>query len=71
MLSKEDEKLLDGFPVFSAEDLQRVNALFKHYIFYETTLDGDRKCQCSRCGKAFTVKKITRVRTPEEQEFMR
>ena len=70
MLSKEDEKLLEGFPVFTKEDLERVNALFKHYIFYTTTSDGDRNCKCTRCGKGFTVRKFTRTSFPEDREFM-
>ncbi len=69
-LSKEDEKLLKSFPVFSKEDLQRVNALFKHYIFYTTEPNGDRKCQCTRCGKSFSFQKYARTQTPEYREFM-
>lgn len=69
-LSKEDEKILKSFPVFSKEDLQRVNALFKHYIFYTTGPDGDRKCQCTRCGKSFSFQKHARTQTPEYREFM-
>lgn len=69
-LHPQDQELLDSFPVFSEEDIRRVNDLFTHYILYSTTKEGGRRCICSRCRKSFVMPGYPRTETPEWREFM-
>lgn len=66
----EDEKILDRFPVITEEDIQRINALFKPYVFYTTTKDGGRDCECSACNRRFHMARLARTETPERSRFM-
>lgn len=66
----EDEKILDGFPVITKEDIQRINALFTPYVFYTKAWDGGRDCECSACGRAFHMERLARTETAERHRFM-
>lgn len=66
----DDEKLLESFPALTGEDIHRINGLFTPYVFYTTTADGGRDCECTACGKAFQMDGLPRLRTPEWRAFM-
>lgn len=66
----DDEKLLESFPALTEEDIHRINGLFTPYVFYTTTADGGRDCECTACGKAFQMDGLPRLRTPEWRAFM-
>lgn len=69
-LNPADQEIIDGFPVFTAEDVERVNELFAHYVFFTTAPDGGRYCECSGCRKSFRVEGLPRTITPEWRAFM-
>lgn len=66
----DDEKLLEGFPPLTAEDIRRINGIFTPYIFFSRAWDGGRDCECTSCGEAFHVEGIPRTQTPEWRKFM-
>lgn len=66
----EDEKILDGFPVITEEDVRRINTIFKPYVFYTTTRNGGRDCECSACNRRFHMARLVRTETPERSRFM-
>ena len=55
---------------FTKPELEQINNLFTHYIFYKTMPDGSRFCTCSGCGKEFNVGN-NRLTTSEEYELIR
>lgn len=65
----EDEKILNGFPVITEEDVRRINAIFKPYVFYTTTRNGGRDCECSACNQKFHMARLVRTETPERSRF--
>lgn len=54
---------------FTKAELEQINNLFTHYIFYKTMPDGSRFCTCSGCGKEFYVGN-SRLTTSEEYELI-
>ena len=66
----EDEKILNGFPVITEEDVRRINAIFKPYVFYTTKRNGGRDCECSACNQKFHMARLVRTETPERSRFM-
>lgn len=54
---------MEWMPVIRGKDLERINALFQPFVFYETLRSGDRRCVCTACNREFTVE-----RWPREQD---
>lgn len=69
-LTVEQRALLHSFPVLSEEDLEAVNSLYKHYIFYEK-VSGGRKLHTSCCHREGDFyPDLVKLDTEEHREFV-
>jgi len=69
-LTAEERDLLDKFPGLTAEELETVNDMFEHYVFYKTVKDGRRlwtSC-CHQKNKHYSA--MRQLVTPEHREFL-
>lgn len=67
-MNGEQKAILDGFPTLSAEELEEVNNLFTHYVFFEST-KGGRKIYTSCCHKKGEIQFLQETMLPEHTEF--
>ena len=66
--TEEDRAVLDSWPVVSKSDIEALNDLFPHYIFFRA-----RKCaaefHASCCGHRQTISHLRRTEFPWENNF--
>ena len=61
---------MEWMPVIQGKDLERINALFRPFVFYETLRSGDRRCVCTACNREFTVERWPRDQDDKWWDFM-
>ena len=65
----EDRGILDAWPVVTAQDIEEMNDLFPHYIFFRPDKTGV-SFQTSCCGRAERMEFRRRVELPWEAELL-
>lgn len=62
--TEEEHRILEEWPVFSAEDLEQMNDLFPHYLFFRPVKGQDSlELWASCCGKHDIYSRLQRVET--------
>lgn len=68
-MTKEEKHLLHAFPKLTAKELEKVNELYKHYVFIKNRGDGwEISTSCCHRDKEFTPH-MRQLETPEEWEL--
>ena len=65
----EDRAILDAWPVVTSGDIQRMNAIFPHYLFFRPEKRGTRFC-ASCCGHSEFLANHRRTEYPWERELL-
>lgn len=65
----EERAILNAWPVVTAEDTEKINGLFPHYIFYQPDKRGV-SLWTSCCGRAERLDYLRRTELPTEIEFL-
>lgn len=65
----EEQAILNDWPVVTSGDIQRMNALFPHYLFFRPEKDGTRFCT-SCCGQSKFLETARRTEYPWERELL-
>lgn len=65
----EERAILNAWPVVMAEDTEKINGLFPHYIFYQPDKRGV-SLWTSCCGRAERLDYLRRTELPTEIEFL-
>lgn len=67
--SEQERKILDEWPTVTAMDVERINDLFPHYLFYRYE-PGAVKLWTSCCGHHERLEYVRRTDTPEQRELL-
>jgi hypothetical protein len=68
-LTEYEHQVLHSFPVLSQEELDKVNGLYKPYVFYKT-MKGGREVSCTTCHEHRFIPYLKELMTPEDYVFM-
>ncbi len=63
MKSPEFEELTDA-------ELNAIDDIFPHYLFYKTSPSGEREFHCTHCRQTFTRSRVMRTSSPEDRALM-
>lgn len=65
----EERAILDAWPAVTSGDIQQMNALFPHYLFFRPEKDGTR-FWTSCCGRSEFLPQLRRTEFPWEKELL-
>ena len=69
-----EREILNGWPTITGQDLERMNDLFPHYLFFRREEDlmglGGVRLYASCCGYMEYRPYLTRAETPEHRELL-
>lgn len=67
--TEEDQAVLDSWPVVSESDVEALNDLFPHYIFFRSRKDAT-EFRASCCGRRKTIPRLRRTEFPWEDSLL-